>query len=83
MHTVLSVKRDLPDVPVQIGKRIVQAKLSGRLNDHASVTVFNDGTLRRGAPIWMAWHYAWQTIVNCLNDGRPLKANPEDGIWIS
>ena len=64
-YTIETVKRDLPKVKVQIGKnKIVEANVSGRKNQFASVWTRDNQE---------GWQFSWQTIVNCLNNDRPLK----------
>lgn len=63
VHTIESVKETLPKVQVKVDGKIITANVSGRRNRFATVwTKQNmDG-----------WEFAWQTIVNSLNSGKPL-----------
>lgn len=70
MWTVEQVKRELPGVTVKIGKNLVPGRLSGRLNRFATVTVTN--TVMGGQTPWRDWHFAWETIVHCLNSDEAL-----------
>jgi hypothetical protein len=77
--TVKRVKEELPPVKVTVGKRkngkanpYVYAKLSGRLNDEATVTVFSDDKITSVNPYYRDWKFGWLTIVNALNADRPL-----------
>lgn len=64
VHTIESVKETLPKVQVKVDGKIITANISGRRNRFATVwTKSNiDG-----------WEFAWQTIVDALNSGNPLK----------
>ncbi len=68
MWTIKTVKECLPDVPVKIGKKIVQGRIRGRLNKFASVSVTNTGTLHSGSDLWVDREVAWETLVYVLND---------------
>ena len=72
MWTVASVKRELPNVNVKIGKKVVSGRLSGRLNEFATVSVTNEGTLHSGSQVFADWKVAWETVANCLNNNRPI-----------
>jgi hypothetical protein len=72
MWTAQRVRDELPDVDVKIGKKVLRARLSGRLNAFATVSVTNSGTPRRGWQLFMDWHFSWDTIARCLNSGKPL-----------
>ncbi len=70
--TIASVKEHLPNVRLRVAPRkIVSARLSGRLNQFATVSLTNDKP-RAGVPIFADWHFAWETIVRSLNTGKPL-----------
>jgi len=64
MHTVETVKRDLPKVQIKIGKKLVEGKICGRMNKFATVWTKDniDG-----------WEFSWQIIANALNNDRPLR----------
>lgn len=71
---VRRVKEDLPPVKIKVGsKPYVWAKVSGRLNDEATVTVFNTGTLHSGNQPWRDYKFSWPSIVKALNSDKPLK----------
>lgn len=76
MLTVSQVKADLPDCPVKIGKRRFMARLSGRLNDYATLTLsyVANGAPRhylRGRP-WIDAQYSWDAVTRAINENRPL-----------
>jgi len=71
MWTIETVKRDLPNVAVDIGEDVVTGRLSGRMNDFATVTIFDcfrNGSNRQ----WSDYQFSWRTIVESLNNGTPL-----------
>jgi hypothetical protein len=62
--TAQRVKDELPEVPVKLDCGLIaQGKVSGRLNQFATVTFASYGRLE----------FAWQTIADCLNRGVPLR----------
>jgi hypothetical protein len=70
--TVAQVKAKLPAVRVRVGKRnIVDARLSGRLNQFATVSITNNFP-RSGVPLFADYQFAWETIAHSLNTGQPL-----------
>lgn len=74
--TVTDVKRELPDVPVKIGRKRFMARLSGRLNSFATVTVsyIVHGAPRhylRGRP-WFDAQFSWEAVTRAVNTGKPL-----------
>jgi hypothetical protein len=71
--TPASVRRELPEVPVRLGKKILTARVTGRLNPFATVTVYNQ-TIGKApaAPLWIDQAFSWHAIANALNTGRPL-----------
>ena len=71
MWTAKSVKDQLPSVAVKIGKRILPGRLSGRLNQFATVTVDIE-VIHPAGQVWIDYHVAWDTIANCLNNDRPI-----------
>lgn len=74
MLTVAQVKEQLPQVPVRInGKgKTLWARVTGRKNKFATVTVQNEETLHRGNVPWSDNEFAWETVTNAVNTGRPL-----------
>ena len=60
-HSIYTIKRDLPEVKVKVGNKIVTGKVTGRMLDFATVIV--DG---------VNYEFAWSTITNALNNDRPL-----------
>lgn len=62
VYTLDTVKDLLPDVKVKVSKtKIETGKVRGRRNPFAAVYVGYD-----------CYEFAWQTIVNALNNDRPL-----------
>ncbi len=72
MWTVEGVKRELPNVLVKIGKKTVTGRISGRLNQFATVSVTNTGTLHSGSQVFLDWQVSWATLAHCLNNGRAV-----------
>jgi len=72
--TIASVKDELPQVKVKIGKQTHWARITGRLNPFATVTVFADDRKYLRGPAWVDFQFAWQTIADALNNDRPLSA---------
>jgi hypothetical protein len=71
--SVADVKSELPMVRVRVGKRnIIDAKVSGRLNEFASVSWANPSPVK-GSDLFPTFHFAWETIAHSLNTGRPLE----------
>lgn len=66
MYTVESVKEKLPDV--QLIDTKTKIKYTGMVRGRKCqfpVVYVNDTNLK--------FEYAWETIRDCLNDGRPLQ----------
>mgnify|MGYP001558776731 CR=1 FL=1 len=60
-HSIYTVKRDLPNVKIKIGNKIVTGQVRGRMEHFAT--------------IWSGeanYEFAWQTIANALNNDKPL-----------
>lgn len=71
--TIADVKRELPYVRVRVGKRhIIDARVSGRLNQFASVSWANPSPVK-GSELFPTYHFAWETIAHSLNTDRPLE----------
>jgi hypothetical protein len=70
--TAASVRRELPAIGVKIGKKTVTGRISGRLNQFATVSVTNMGTLHSGSQVFADWQVSWDTLAHCLNTGRPV-----------
>lgn len=63
MWTIERVKEELPKVQVKMNaKLVVTGRVTGRKLDFAGVYV---------GDVFMG-EYAWQTIVNALNNNKPL-----------
>lgn len=62
IHSICTVKLNLPEVKVQVGSKIVTGKVTGRMLDFATVVV-------NGAN----YEFAWATIANSLNSDKPLR----------
>lgn len=74
--TAKEARRDLPDVPVKIGRKTFMARTSGRLNQFATVTVSyiqHAGPKEhlRGAP-WHDAHFSWDAVALAVTTGNPL-----------
>lgn len=64
-HTIETVKAELPKVQVRLmSGKIVEGQVAGRRNKFASVWTKDNHD---------GWEFAWQTIVNALNENRPLR----------
>lgn len=72
--TVADVKRDLPSVKVRIGKKIMWAKVSGRLCLYACVTVNGEWSHALGSA-WRDFHFSWEAVTQSVNTGKPLNGN--------
>jgi hypothetical protein len=80
LWTIAKVKSELRSVSMKIGRKVHHARISGRLNEQATVTVsYMDSDAKSlhdfnasGRP-WVDYHYSWDTIANSLNNNRPLK----------
>ena len=71
--TIATVKRDLPSVSIRIVKgKIVTGRVSGRLNQFATVSVPNTGTLHSNSIIFADGQFSWEAIAHSLNSGKPL-----------
>lgn len=66
------VRRFLPNIFVRIGMQRAIARLSGRANTFATVSVTNTGTLHSNSKIFGDWQASWKTIADCLNRGAAL-----------
>ena len=65
------VKADLPPVVCQVGRnRYATARLSGRLNPVATVTIWNE--VRGGQTPYRDWHFSWEAVARSLNNAFPL-----------
>ncbi len=61
IHSIYTIKRDLPEVKVKVKNKLVTGKVTGRMLDFATVIV-------NGAN----YEFAWSTIANALNNDKPL-----------
>lgn len=66
MWTAKTVKAELPQVKIRIGSVVSWARVTGRANQFATVSVTNDKP-RSGVPLWLDFQFAWETIANALN----------------
>ncbi len=65
VHTIETVKRDLSKVTVRLmSGKIVEGNVAGRMNKFACVWTKDNHE---------GWEFAWLTIVNALNNERPLR----------
>lgn len=71
MWTVQLVKEQLPDVPVLAGTKgkVAMCRLSGRKLPFAVVSFGIDGVEGVGG----SFECAWETVVHCLNAGKPIR----------
>ncbi len=76
--TASEAKRDLPNVTVRLPNgEVYPARVSGRLNKFATVTIsYIHQTRRRslrsfGAP-WIDYQYSWDAVAKSATDGTPL-----------
>ena len=65
-------KRDLPPVQVRIGGKVHWARTSGRLNQFATVSITNQGTLHGNSQLFWDAHYSWQAVCRAVVSGVPL-----------
>ena len=70
--TISEAKRDLPNVPVRIGKRTTYGRTSGRLCDDCTVTVFADAREYLRGAYYEDRHYSWDVIARAVTTGKPL-----------
>lgn len=63
--TVQRVKDELPSVEIQTEYGLLKARVTGRLCQFATVSIYDK-----------PWYtsFAWETIADCLNRGVPLRA---------
>ena len=72
--TSKTVREELPFVRVRVAKRrIIDCRVTGRLNDFASVSPLDPHINYCGLPMFPTWSFAWDTIANSLNNGKPLQ----------
>ena len=67
-------RRDLPPVRVRINGKTLWARTSGRLNDFATVSITNTGTLRSGSELFWDAQYSWQAVCRAVVSGVPLSS---------
>mgnify|MGYP001601434859 CR=1 FL=1 len=65
MLSIARIKDELPDVTVQIGRKIYRGRLTGRTCDFPTVTV------SLGHTVWHAT-YSWQAICRAVEFNTPL-----------
>ena len=66
--TAALVREKLPTVRVKYGNKIFDGRVTGRLNQFATVTIYAElGPHLRGTP-WMDFHVAWETLADCLDE---------------
>ena len=66
--TIDEVKRDLPQVQVMFNGKVRWAKVSGRLNNVATVSVGYSSTLAE----FVDFHFSWEAVARSVNSGEPL-----------
>jgi hypothetical protein len=68
MWTIETVKRDLPKVHIRKHGKIYDGKLTGRLNQFASVSICGQVVNGRYVPMMgEIREYAWDTVTRILN----------------
>ncbi len=72
--TIQDAKRDLPSVLVTMPNgKTYSARVSGRLNNQATVTVPYDGKLHTAGPKpWIDFHTSWAQIARKATDGTAI-----------
>lgn len=75
MMTIAEVKRDLPPVRIEWEGRRYWARVSGRMNEFASVSPSQpiDGRKEVRTIMGPIFHYSWETVTNAINSGKTLK----------
>jgi hypothetical protein len=71
--TINEIKRDLPQVRVRIGRKVLWARVTGRLNPQATVTVFADSKEYLRGPYFVDFHFSWEAIERALRLDLPLR----------
>lgn len=66
-------KRDLPPVRVRIAGKVQWARTSGRLNQSATVSITNQGTLHSGSQVFWDAKYPWEAVCRAVVSGVPLE----------
>ena len=69
--TIAQVKRDLPQVKIKIGKRTKWARITGRLNAIATVTISGCYSQAIGS-VWEDRKFSWESVAQAINTGNPL-----------
>lgn len=64
MWTIEKVKDKLPDVKCKFGVKVFDCRISGRENQFATIWAIKAHYLQA--------EFAWETIVDCLNNNRIL-----------
>jgi hypothetical protein len=72
MLTIADVKRELPSVKARIGKREFTARVTGRANQFATVTILADDKPLRGVP-WIDAQFSWESVTRAINENRALQ----------
>jgi hypothetical protein len=63
--TAETVRKDLPEVQVNLNGRVMACMVCGRLNEFATVFIHGYAT---------QWQFSWSAIARSLNTGKPLVA---------
>jgi hypothetical protein len=66
-------KRDLPPVRVRFNGKTHWARVSGRLNKFATVSVTNYGTLHSGSGLFWDAQFSWEAVCRAVTSGVPLR----------
>ena len=74
-YTVKMVKDGLPNVVIKWNGSRWLARVSGRLNEFASVSPYvnMDSEKRQAAILGPIFHYSWEALARHLNTNRPLQ----------
>jgi hypothetical protein len=74
-HTIATVKAELPDVTVRWNGQRWQARVSGRLNQFATVSPWvKIGRGRPCAIMGPCFHFSWDAVTRAVNGGHDLQA---------
>jgi hypothetical protein len=77
MLTVADVKRDLPQVKIRYGGKLYWGRVTGRLNQFATVSPFSliDGRKLVTTIMVPCIPFAWETVTRAVNSGAILQSD--------
>ena len=77
--TISDVKRDLPMVKVRMNNRLYWAKVTGRLNQFASVSPYQliDNKKLVTTIMGPIVVFSWEAVTRAVNSGKPLQIDLE------